>query len=116
MPGSSPPWLPGIAHSGGHQLSGAPRRADVSMTVDREAASGPERLRCSARGCTSTAEFALLWNNPKIHPPERRKTWLACEKHRISLTDHLSARGMFRECEPLETDFAKRACDEPPSP
>ncbi len=70
------------------------------MTED---ATGPAEppLRCSARGCTRPAEFALLWNNPKIHPPERRKTWLACADHREPLTAHLTARGMFRECEPL---------------
>jgi hypothetical protein len=62
---------------------------------------GGERLRCSARGCSKDAEFALLWNNPKIHPAERRKTWLACAEHRSTLTAFLSARGMFRESEPL---------------
>ena len=60
-----------------------------------------EPLRCSAKGCTRPAEFALLWNNPKIHPPERRKTWLACSDHRSTLTDFLSVRGMFRESEPI---------------
>lgn len=57
--------------------------------------------RCSARGCTSAAAFALLWNNPKIHPPERRKTWLACAEHRLALTDFLGARGFMREVEAL---------------
>jgi len=32
---------------------------------------------CSARGCGKPAQWALLWNNPKIHTPDRRKTWLA---------------------------------------
>lgn len=69
--------------------------------MSEDAAGSAEPLRCSARGCTRPAEFAVRWNNPKIHPPERRKTWLACADHRESLTQHLSARGMFRECEPL---------------
>jgi hypothetical protein len=52
---------------------------------------------CSARGCRQVAQWALLWNNPKLHPPERRKTWTACEDHRESLSDFLSARGFLRE-------------------
>lgn len=58
-------------------------------------------MRCSARGCVSPAGFELRWNNPKIHPPERRKTWLACGEHRESLGAFLGARGFLREVEPL---------------
>jgi hypothetical protein len=72
--------------------------------------------RCSARGCTRDAEFALRWNNPKIHPPERRKTWLACAQHRTTLTEHLTVRGMFRECEPVEADMTEPARGKPPAP
>ncbi len=63
-----------------------------------------EPPRCSARGCTQIATFALRWNNPKIHPPERRKTWVACDDHRSSLTDFLAARGFLREVEPFSAD------------
>ncbi|NYG57733.1 hypothetical protein BJ980_000656 [Nocardioides daedukensis] len=59
-----------------------------------------EELRCSAKGCQESAAWALLWNNPKIHTPERRKTWLACEAHRESLGDFLAARNFLREVEP----------------
>lgn len=52
---------------------------------------------CSAKGCTSTAEFGLLWNNPKLHTPERRKVWLACGEHRESLGAFLGARGFLRD-------------------
>ena len=45
----------------------------------------PEPLVCSAKGCDGPATTALRWNNPKIHTPERRKTWLACDEHRESL-------------------------------
>ena len=45
--------------------------------------------------------YDLSWNNPKIHPPERRKHWLACAGHRDSLSQFLSARGFLREVEPL---------------
>jgi hypothetical protein len=33
---------------------------------------------CSRKACRAQASWQLLWNNPKIHSPERRKTWLAC--------------------------------------
>ena len=58
-------------------------------------------LVCSARGCTAPATADVRWNNAKIHPPERRKHWLACPEHTPTLTDYLSARGMFREVVPL---------------
>jgi hypothetical protein len=54
---------------------------------------------CSAKGCTAPATVALRWNNPKLHPPERRKTWLACPDHESWLTQFLSARGFLREVE-----------------
>ncbi|MFD2080066.1 hypothetical protein SAMN05421678_105101 [Actinopolymorpha cephalotaxi] len=56
---------------------------------------------CSAKGCTAPAEWALRWNNPRIHTEERRKTWLACDAHRAQLSDFLSARGFLREVEPF---------------
>jgi fluoroacetyl-CoA thioesterase len=39
----------------------------------------------------------LAWNNPRLHPAERRKTWLACDEHRQSLTEFLDSRGFLRE-------------------
>jgi hypothetical protein len=59
-------------------------------------------LTCSARGCTADAEWSLLWNNPKLHTPERRKAWLACDQHRESLSDFLDARGFLRGVEPVD--------------
>jgi hypothetical protein len=56
---------------------------------------------CSARGCTTPAVHELRWNNPKIHDVERRKVWLACEEHRVPLSDFLGARGFLREVAPL---------------
>ena len=52
---------------------------------------------CSAKGCTADAVWALLWNNPKLHTPERRKVWLACDEHRTSLGDFLGARKFLLE-------------------
>ncbi|GIJ77539.1 hypothetical protein SAMN05443287_11216 [Micromonospora phaseoli] len=56
---------------------------------------------CSARGCRAPAVWSLRWNNPRLHPPERRKTWLACETHRSTLGDFLAARSFLREVAPL---------------
>jgi hypothetical protein len=52
---------------------------------------------CSARACRRPAIWALLWNNPKLHEPTRRKTWSACHDHRQALTDFLSVRGFLKE-------------------
>ena len=54
-------------------------------------------LVCSAKACRHHARWALRWNNPKLHTPERRKTWLACDDHRESLSQFLSMRGFLRE-------------------
>jgi hypothetical protein len=56
---------------------------------------------CSAKGCRQPATWALRWNNPKIHTPERRKTWLACPDHLTSLSQFLGARGFLKETEAL---------------
>ncbi len=52
---------------------------------------------CSAKGCTAPALHALRWNNPKVHTPERRKTWLACADHLESLSDFLAARSFLKD-------------------
>ncbi len=56
---------------------------------------------CSSQRCTSRAVWALRWNNPMLHAPERRKTWLACDEHREHLTAFLTVRGFMRESELL---------------
>ena len=60
----------------------------------------PDRATCSAKGCQHDAQWELLWNNPKIHTPERRKTWLACDQHRESLSDFLGARSFLKDVVP----------------
>ena len=57
---------------------------------------------CSARGCQNAATWQLLWNNPKIHTPDRRKIWLACDDHKGSLGDFLGARGFLKDTQPHE--------------
>ncbi len=57
---------------------------------------------CSAKGCQAPAAHELGWNNPKLHTPDRRKVWLACEEHRQSLADFLAARNFLRDVTPHE--------------
>jgi hypothetical protein len=71
----------------------------VTMTLS------DDTLICSAKGCRVAAAYALRWNNPALHPPERRKTWLACVEHRQSLADFLGARGFLREIDELPVGF-----------
>ncbi|MFD0141989.1 MULTISPECIES: hypothetical protein [unclassified Streptomyces] len=56
---------------------------------------------CSAKGCRADAVWVLAWNNPKLHTPERRKTWLACEEHREHLSQFLGVRGFLKDVVPL---------------
>jgi hypothetical protein len=55
---------------------------------------------CSAKGCQAPAAWELQWNNPKLHTPDRRKVWLACDEHRQSLADFLSARQFLKDVVP----------------
>lgn len=52
---------------------------------------------CSAKGCKAHAEWAVRWNNPRLHTPERRKTWVACPDHRTHLERFLAARGFHKD-------------------
>ncbi|ANH39796.1 hypothetical protein I601_3390 [Nocardioides dokdonensis FR1436] len=52
---------------------------------------------CSAKGCSAPATRALLWNNPRLHTPERRKAWLACPDHQGSLGSFLGSRGFLKD-------------------
>jgi hypothetical protein len=61
----------------------------------------PETPTCSTKGCRAPAHWALRWNNPKLHEPDRRKTWLACDEHLAYLSDFLKARNFLRETEPV---------------
>lgn len=56
---------------------------------------------CSARGCRADATWALLWNNARLHTPERRKVWLACDAHREHLGSFLGTRGFLRSTVPV---------------
>ena len=58
-------------------------------------------LVCSGKGCHAEAAWGLLWNNPKIHTPERRKVWLACDDHRAHLVTFLEARSFLKRVVPV---------------
>lgn len=60
-----------------------------------------QELICSGKGCNLPAQWRLLWNNPKVHTPDRRKVWLACDEHRDSLGAFLSARKFLKDTEPV---------------
>lgn len=61
----------------------------------------PENPICSAKGCRADAKWYVVWNNPKIHTPEREKVWVACDEHRESLSEFLRIRGMFLRVDPI---------------
>ncbi len=60
---------------------------------------------CSARGCQAAATWAIVWNNPRLHTPEREKTWVACGEHKQPLADHLAVRSFLKRVERLEAGF-----------
>lgn len=63
---------------------------------------GPAHIhQCSRAGCRDEARSAILWRNPKIHGPERRKTWLACDEHLDYLREFLAARSFPVEVVPV---------------
>jgi hypothetical protein len=56
---------------------------------------------CSRKACRAEATWQLLWNNPRIHTPERRKVWLSCEEHREWFEDYLQTRSLWKETIPF---------------
>lgn len=67
-----------------------------------------DALICSRKGCSADAAYGMLWNNPKLHTPERRKVWLTCPEHREYFRDYLSSRGLLKGEAPVE-DLPRRA-------
>ncbi len=56
---------------------------------------------CSAKGCRDAATHVVLWNNPKVHAPDREKPWHACAAHHSALSEYLDVRGFLLRVEPL---------------
>ncbi|AJC59259.1 MULTISPECIES: hypothetical protein [Streptomyces] len=72
----------------------------------------PETLTvCSAKGCHAAAVWVVAWNNPKLHTPDRRKTWLACDEHREHLSQFLAVRGFLKDVVTLEEWERRSAAD-----
>lgn len=63
--------------------------------------SGTTTTVCSAKGCRADASDAVVWNNPSVHTPDRRKVWLACPDHRQHLADFVGRRGFLIEVIPV---------------
>lgn len=74
----------------------------ASGSSDHSADVGEPEKICSAKGCRAQATHAVLWNNPRVHTPERRKTWLACNEHQESLSSFVAMRGFLIEVVPVE--------------
>jgi hypothetical protein len=56
---------------------------------------------CSAKGCQAAATWAVVWNNPRLHTPDREKVWVACGDHKQPLADYLAVRSFLKRVEPL---------------
>ena len=74
---------------------------DAMHPGDDELPREDETPVCSAKGCRQPARHVLVWNNPRLHTPEREKTWAACDAHRGPLSEHLDVRGFLRRVDPL---------------
>ncbi|MFH8249719.1 hypothetical protein ACH3VR_05040 [Microbacterium sp. B2969] len=61
----------------------------------------PETAVCSRAGCRAAATWRIDWQNPRIHAPEQRKTWVACDEHCAYLRDFLASRDFPVEVSPL---------------
>lgn len=53
---------------------------------------GSDAHVCSRAGCRAVATHLVVWRNPRIHSPDRRKIWHACDEHTPFLHDYLAAR------------------------
>lgn len=90
-------------------LSGGPQNPEGQS----EQPAGPEIVQCSRRGCRARATWRLEWNNPKIHTPDRRKVWTACDEHREHLAEFLRLRGFLKDVLPIDAPEASGAADTP---
>ncbi|MFH8406387.1 hypothetical protein ACH4FX_16600 [Streptomyces sp. NPDC018019] len=90
-------------------MPGFPGRPGPAGSTPDVAADSPV---CSAKGCRAAAVWVLAWNNPKLHTPERRKTWLACDEHREHLSNFLNLRGFLKDVVPL-AEWEQAAADRP---
>lgn len=74
----------------------------ISMTSPGAQADPVGALICSRTGCGVDAAWGMLWNNPKIHTPDRRKVWLTCDEHREYFRGYLASRGFLKHEVPVD--------------
>lgn len=65
-----------------------------AIPPDNSGRADPAQVICSAQKCHTAARWAVVWNNPKIHAPDREKIWSACDDHRDTLADYLTRHRM----------------------
>lgn len=82
---------------------------------DNEGRAAPTEVICSAQKCRNSARWAVVWNNPKIHTPDREKVWSACDEHRDSLADYLTHHRMNLIRVDLISDADSARSSQPPS-
>ena len=70
---------------------------------------------CSAKGCRAAATQAVVWNNPKLHTPDREKVWHACDDHVEHLSQFVGIRGFLIRTE-LLPEAAQEAPEDPTLP
>jgi hypothetical protein len=68
---------------------------------ERVAEKDEQIAQCSAKGCRAAASWLIVWNNPKVHTPDREKIWSACDEHRESLSQFLALRSFLKRVDPL---------------
>lgn len=61
---------------------------------------------CSAKGCRAEATRAVVWNNPKVHTPDREKVWHACDDHVDHLTQFVGLRGFLLRVDVVQDEPA----------
>lgn len=74
----------------------------AAVPPDNVGRKDPQEVICSAQRCRQAARWKVVWNNPKIHTPDREKVWTACDEHRDTLADYLTNHRMnLLRVEPL---------------
>jgi len=71
---------------------------------------------CSAKGCRAPAAHAVVWNNPKLHTPDREKVWHACDAHVEHLSQFVQIRGFLIRVDRLLAEAAEEAPEDPALP
>lgn len=82
------------AESAAGILPGSGAGRPFAIPPDNAGRADPESAICSAKKCREEARWAVVWNNPKIHTPDREKVWTACDEHRTTLADYLTSHRM----------------------